>query len=291
MAGGQPSGVPEFSGQRAMDLIVWQCDLGPRTPGSEGNAQLREAIVAAAEEAGLQVQVLCFEDERQQGEGLVTLCNIVVSAGPAGGRRLWLGAHYDSRPVCDMDPDPARRSEPLVGANDGGSGVAVLWHLIELLGQQPPPSGVDLIFFDGEDSGVSGDPYSYCRGSAHLARTWQDFGNPLAGGEPSGLIVLDMIGKTGLQVPMEQYSLTHARDWTETVFARAEQIGLDVLVAEPGRAVFDDHVPFLQAGIPAVDLIDFDYPQWHTIDDTPEQCSAASLEGIGRLVVDLIYRR
>ena len=274
-----------------MELIVQQCDLGPRTPGSEGNLHLREAIVAAAEEAGLPVQLVCFEDERQQGDGLVTLCNIVVSAGPPAGPRLWLGAHYDTRPVSDMDPDPARRSEPLVGANDGASGVAVLWHLIELLGRQSPPSGVDLIFFDGEDSGVSGDPYSFCRGSAHLARTWQDFGSPLAGGEPTGLIVLDMIGKAGLQVPMEQYSLNWARDWTEEVFARAGQIGLDVLIAKPGRAVFDDHVPFLQAGIPAVDLIDFDYPQWHTVDDTPEHCSAASLAGIGRLVVDLVYRR
>lgn len=280
---------PVFSGARALELIRYQCDLGPRIPASEGNLRLRQDIVAAAGQAGLTAAVLCFEDDDQRGEGRLELCNIIVSAGPPGGDRLWIGAHYDSRPVCDRDPDPERRDQPLVGANDGASGVAVLWHLLELMGANPPSHGVDLIFFDGEDSGVSGDLHSYCRGSAELARTWQDFSSPLATGRPRGLIVLDMVGEVGLQVPMEGYSLAHAREWTEYVFARAQSLDLDAFVAETGRPVFDDHVPFLEAGIPAVDLIDFDFPQWHTAADTPTMCSAASLEQVGRLMVDLVY--
>jgi glutaminyl-peptide cyclotransferase len=251
---------------------------------------LRRLIAAAADSAGLSAVSLCFTAADPLGEGEMEICNIVVSAGPPGGERLWLGAHYDTRPVADEDPDPARRGEPILGANDGASGVAVLLHLIELFGAAPPPQGVDLIFFDGEDSGRPGDAWTYCLGSQQLARTWQDFGNPLAAGRPRGLVLLDMVGETDLRIPMERYSLAHAPEWTKAVFARAAALGLGAFVEEPGRAVIDDHVPFLTAGIPAVDLIDFDFPAWHTTRDTPAVCSSASLAQVGRLVVDLAYR-
>jgi Zn-dependent M28 family amino/carboxypeptidase len=220
----------------------------------------------------------------------VQICNLVVSAGPSGGQRLWLGAHYDTRPVSDRDPDPAKRTLPLIGANDGASGVAVLLHLLEILGANPPPTGVDLLFFDGEDSGLAGDAAGFCLGSRHLASTWRQFGNPLSLGNPRGLIVLDMVGEKNLQIPMEAYSAVNAPAWTEAVFARAGRLGLTAFVPERGPAVYDDHVPFLEQGIPAVDLIDFDFPQWHTSEDTPDVCSESSLSEVGRLMVDLIYR-
>lgn len=285
-----PAAVPAFSGERALTLIRAQCDLGPRPPGSEALAALRGMILAAADSAGLPAVKLCFSAESPLDGGEIEVCNIVVSAGPAGGERLWLGAHYDTRPVADRDPDPALRSEPLLGANDGASGVAVLLHLIELLTAAPPPQGVDLIFFDGEDSGREGAPGTFRLGSQHLARTRGEFGNPLAGGTPRGLVLLDMVGERDLRIPMERYSLAHAPEWTRAVFDRAAGLGLTAFVAEPGRAVFDDHVPFLTSGVPAVDLIDIDFPEWHTTADTPAVCSAASLAQVGRLVADLVYR-
>ncbi len=282
--------VPVFAGERALDLVRAQCDLGPRHPGSPGIAALRDLIEATAREAGLPVYRLAFTEPDPRGGPDLEAWNLVVSAGPPGGERLWLGAHYDTRPVSDMDADPALRGQPLVGANDGGSGVAVLLHLIELLGRTPPPRGVDLLFFDAEDSGIPAEPATYCLGSRHLARTWQDFGSPLAAGLPRGLIVLDMVGDRDLRIPMERYSLGRAPAWTRAVFDRARELGLEAFAPEPGRAVIDDHLPFLEAGIPAVDLIDFDYPAWHTAGDTPEACSAASLGQVGRLVTDLAYR-
>ena len=282
--------APPFSGERALALVRAQCELGPRHPGSPGIAALRDLIEAAARQAGLPVYRLPFTEPDPRGGPDLESWNLVVSAGPPGGERLWLGAHYDTRPVSDMDADPTLRPLPLTGANDGGSGVAVLLHLIELFGQAPPPQGVDLLFFDAEDSGIPAEPATYCLGSRHLARTWQDFGSPLAEGRPRGLIVLDMVGDRDLRIPMERYSLGRAPVWTRSVFDRARELGLDAFVPEPGRAVIDDHLPFLEAGIPAVDLIDFEYPAWHTAGDTPEACSAASLGQVGRLVTDLAYR-
>jgi Zn-dependent M28 family amino/carboxypeptidase len=247
-------------------------------------------IIELARKNGLDAQTLCFETADPMSGEPVRLCNVVISAGPAGGARLWLGAHFDTRPVSDHDPAPDLRSTPLLGANDGASGVAVLMHLMEILGENPPNQGIDFLFFDGEDSGLSGDPASFCLGSSHLAETSRDFGNPLSRGTPRGLIVLDMVGEKDLRIPMEAYSLINAPEWTRMVFERADSLGLGVFVQEQGPAVYDDHVPFLAEDIPAVDLIDFDFPQWHTTADTPDICSAASLAEVGRLMVDLIYR-
>ncbi|MCP4571926.1 MAG: M28 family peptidase [bacterium] len=281
--------VPDFDADRAFGLLRAQCEMGTRKPGSPGLEELRQLIESTAEEHGLACVRLCFTATDPLGGGEIQVCNMVVSAGPSGGERLWLGAHYDTRPVCDRDPDPARRSEPLVGANDGASGVAVLLHLMEILGRTPPSAGVDFIFFDGEDSGTTGAPGTYCLGSQHLARTWQDMGSPLAAGEPRGLILLDMVGEKDLRIPMERYSLAWAAAWTRQVFDRAGQLGLHAFVPVPGQPVIDDHEPFLRAGIPAVDLIDFDFPQWHTTADTPEVCAPESLDQVGRLLLSLIY--
>ncbi|MBK8165964.1 MAG: M28 family peptidase [bacterium] len=284
-------GVPVFSGARAFVLLEEQCALGARTPGSAGNRALRERIMASASAAGLRAVPVCFEAPLGPGGTALEACNIVVSAGPSGGPRLWLGAHFDTRPWADRDPVASRRSLPIVGANDGASGTAVLLHLIELLGQVPPPQGVDLLFFDAEDSGEAHDAAGFCLGSRHLVATRGEFGNPLAGLTPRGMILLDMVGEAGARIPQEGYSLAQAPEWTNLVFERAATLGLAVFEAVPGPAVYDDHVPFLLAGIPAVNLIDFDYPHWHTHEDTPERCSPATLAQVGRLVTDLVYRR
>lgn len=287
---GAPVSVPVFSGERALELVRQQCALGPRTPGSAGNRALRAMVVEAARRAGLRVSEQRFNVPLGPKGGPVEACNIIVSAGPEGGERLWLAAHYDTRPWADQDPVPARRTEPVPGANDGGSGTAVLLHMIELLGASPPPQGVDLLFLDAEDSGRQHDASGFCHGSRYLAASLGTFGSPLDASRCRGLVLLDMVGKAGARIPQEGYSLALAPEWTAAVFERAASLGLDMFEPVPGRQVYDDHVPFLQAGVPAVDLIDFDDPRWHTTADRPEFLSADSLRQAGRLVADLAYR-
>ncbi len=281
---------PAFSGARAMTWLRAQCDLGPRPPGSAALETLRGLIEARADSLGLAVARLPFSAPDPRGRGTLAGANLVVSAGPAGGRRLWLAAHYDTRPVADRDPDPARRQQPILGANDGASGTAVLLHLMDLLARQKPPRGVDLIFLDLEDSGPAGDAAGFCLGSRHLAATWGDFANPLATGEPAALILLDMVGGKGMVVRQEGYSRQFAPGLVDAVWQRAATLGLRQFPAEIGGAIYDDHVPFLEVGIPAIDLIGMPYQHWHTVADTPDACDPASLAAVGKLIASICYQ-
>lgn len=284
------AGDAVFDGGRAFAWLTAQTELGPRVPGSPGHAALQDLILAHADSLGLRATALRHEAVSPLTGETMPLAEIVVSAGPAGGDRLWYAAHYDTRAHADQDPDPAARQRPIAGANDGASGTAVLLHLMELLAAEPPAVGVDLIFLDGEDQGRAGEPRSYCLGSEWLAPRVRDFGNPLADGRPLGLIVVDMVADRDVSIPMEGQSLRYAGAWTRTVFARAAELGLDVFRHEPGRPVHDDHVPFLAQRIPAVDLIDFDYDPWHTHGDLPEACDPRGLEQVGTLLLDLARR-
>ena len=282
--------VPDFSGERAMDLLEMQCDMGSRMPGSPGHRTLVKAIESHADSLGLAFHSLCFDGADPATGASLRLCNLVIICAGEEAPPLWLGAHYDTRPRCDRESDPELAARPLVGANDGASGVAVLLHLAELLAETPPPRTVALIFFDGEDSGLAGEATTFCLGSQHLAERWNDFGSPLAGPDPEGLIVIDMVGEKGLDIPYEGMSLRHAGDWLEALFMRALSLDLPAFRPEPGRVVYDDHVPFIAQGLRAVNLIDFDFPEWHTVGDVPDVCSPASLEQVGRLLADVAFR-
>ncbi|PJA76182.1 hypothetical protein CO151_03530 [bacterium CG_4_9_14_3_um_filter_65_15] len=282
--------VPVFSGKRAMELVHLQCDLGPRVPGSPANRALQDTILAHAEELGFEARRGCFRATNPLTGEEMDVCNfVVILPGTGAGPSLWLGVHFDSRPLADQDPDPRIRTQPVPGANDGASGVAVLWHLMEMAGASPPARTVVLMFLDGEDSGREGDPESFCLGSAHLAAGWGGFNSLLPAARPEGVIILDMVGDADLEITQESLSLKYAPGWTSRVFERAAALGLPAFQARGGRAVFDDHIPFLRRGLPAVDLIDFDYSPWHTGGDVPSACSAGSLAQSGALLTDLIY--
>lgn len=279
-----------FSGDRAMSWLTWQCDLGARVPGSEAHAAFRDGVAALADSLGLDLREHRFRAVTPLDGQEHELVNLVISVGPEDVPGYWFGAHYDCRAYADMDPDPDDRALPVMGANDGASGVAVLLHLAEILAAEPPAVGVKLMLLDGEDQGVTGNPRTYCLGSARLASQRGGFGNPLTGAEPLGVVIVDMVAGRGLRIAMEGYSLRFAPEWTHAVFERAGELGLDVFAHEPGRAVFDDHVPFLEAGLPAVDLIDMDYAPWHTDGDLPDACDVAGPAQVGALLLDLVRR-
>ncbi|MDD3642746.1 MAG: M28 family peptidase, partial [Candidatus Krumholzibacteria bacterium] len=173
---------------------------------------------------------------------------------------------------------------PIPGANDGASGVAVLLEIARLLGRHEPPVGVDIVLFDGEDSGETGAAADWCLGSAHFARN-------LRGYRPFAAIVIDMIGDRDLDIPMESYSLAAAPALLGELYDIASGLGYAQFRRERGPAIIDDHLPLIRAGLPAVDLIDFDYPWWHTLDDTPDKCSPRSLEAVGRVLVEYLWSR
>jgi Zn-dependent M28 family amino/carboxypeptidase len=203
-------------------------------------------------------------------------------------KRILLCAHWDTRPFADRDPRPENRMTPILGANDGASGVAVLLEVARLLCERPPSVGVDLVFFDLEDMGEEGgveraegrDPF--CIGSSVFVGQHPDY-------RPDFGILLDMVGKRDLRIRKEGFSLDRAPRIVEKVWSTARRIGAKAFVDQRGMPVYDDHVPFLERGIPVIDLIDMDYPQWHTLADTPDRCAPESLQQVGDVLVEVIY--
>jgi|SRR5262245_4002528 len=283
---GASCGEPgEPDGARALERVRTQLAFGPRVPGTEAHAAFRRWLVAELERLGAAVERQAFRDT--VADTAWELENVIGRFGPATGRRIALLAHYDSRPWCDEDPDPAKRSQPVPGANDGGSGVAVLLEVAELLHARTPAVGVDLVFVDGEDLGRHGSPDEYCRGSRHYARQLPPTGAP---GRPAAAFVFDMVGDRDLGIWDEGNSAARATNLVELIHEAARATRSAHVHRGVRHTVVDDHLPLLEAGVPAVDLIDFDYPPWHTTADTLGNVSAESLAEISRIAAWIVYK-
>jgi Zn-dependent M28 family amino/carboxypeptidase len=192
-------------------------------------------------------------------------------------------AHYDSRPWADQEPDSALHATPIPGAVDGACAAAILLEMGRIVGASAPREiGVDFALFDGEDYGKEGDLDHYLLGSKHFVAS-------LDGYRPECAILLDMVGGAGTRVGREGYSQERAPALTDTLFARASRLGLDYFADHDGAPIIDDHVPFLMAGIRAVDLFGYDYPHWHRLSDTPDKCVPELIGQVGTLLVDFLY--
>lgn len=278
--------LPIFDSENAYALLIKQCDFGPRAPGTAGHQKCRDFLIQTlrsyADEVNTQPFMLSYKAPDGQSHSAAA-ANIIANFQPDKSERILLCAHWDTRPWADMDANPANRNKPIIGANDGASGVAVLLEIARLLSQSKPQVGVDIILFDGEDAGHHGEDRSYALGSAAFARQKDPQYRPRWG------ILLDMIGDANLTIYQEDFSLRYAPAVVEKVWNKAAELGIGEFIPQSGYGIFDDHIPLLEAGIPCIDLIDFDYPSWHTTLDTPDKCSASSLEKVGRLLVALIY--
>jgi hypothetical protein len=250
-----------FDSSRAYSDVQTQVSFGPRTPGSDGHAQIREWMRTELESAGWMVEV-------QQTERMGHPIYNIIAKRNTEAPQIILGAHYDTRFFADNDPDLSKHTEPVPGANDGASGVAVLLELARSLPDDTVP--VWLVFFDTEDNGrIEG--WDWILGSRAFAEEI-----PV---RPKAVIIVDMIGDADLNIYLEQNSDVAIR--TE-IWSTAEKLGYgEQFINEEKYSMLDDHTPFLEAGIPAVDLIDFDYPYWHTTQDTPDKVSAESLQAVG----------
>ncbi len=251
----------KFDGQRALQDVAYQVSLGARTPGSAAHAKVREWLRGELEAAGWRV-------EEQSAERMGQPIHNVVAYRSAAPPKIMLAAHYDSRLLADRDPDPEMQSHPVPGANDGASGVAVLLELARVLPRDD--ASIWLVFFDAEDNGnIPG--WDWILGSRAFVET-----NDI---RPEAVIILDMIGDADLNIYIEKNSDAKL---TAAIWAQAAQLGYEAaFIPEARYSMLDDHTPFLEAGIPAVDIIDFDYPFWHTTSDTTEKVSRQSLQIVG----------
>ncbi len=248
-----------------------QCAAGPRTLGSEAHAKTRQYIGETLGQAGWQVEEQAFTF---RGE---TIRNLIGRRGTGEDHPVIIGAHFDTRPIADHDA--VKRDEPIIGGNDGASGVAVLLELARALPKDTSPP-VWLAFFDAEDLGdLGGWPFSV--GATYLAQSLTV--------TPTAVVVLDMIGDADLQIYKEGNS---DPDLTDQIWEVAAELGYrDAFIPRQKWTMIDDHIPFRQQGFTAVDLIDFDYPYWHTRADTCDKISAESMEKVGRVLQEWLVSR
>jgi len=259
----------KFNGQRALQHVVAQMAIGPRPSGSAAGRKTGDYIVAQLREQGWQVEEQEFVYRGVRGR------NIVGKAGT--GPVALIGAHYDTRRLADNDPDPVLRTEPVPGANDGASGVAILLELARTLDKERLKNEVWLTFFDAEDNGRL-DGWDFIAGSTEMAGRLTV--------RPEMVVIADMVGDRDQQIYKEQNSTPQL---VEKIWSIAARLGYDQNFLPAAKwAMLDDHTPFLQKGIAAVDLIDFDYPYWHTTQDTADKVAPESLERVGRVLQVLL---
>ena len=280
-AAGDPASVG-FDGERAYGDLLAQMALGPRTPGSTAIAKVRELILDKLGRNGFSTGTQEFHAFSEVTASNFKAINL-YGVFPKGAKvRYLVSAHYDSRPVADRDPDPSKRTLPVPGANDGASGVAVLLELSRAVPRLAAGHGIALVFFDAEDCGLSSQTEGFCLGSRYMAKHL-----------PAGLdfeigVNLDMVGDADLRIPHEALSLKHCPAVVRAFWAIGTRLHPGIFVDEPGPSVYDDHMPFVEAGKAYIDIIDFDYPAWHTTGDTGDKCSAASLKAVGDTVISAI---
>ena len=261
-------GSKVFDGQKAYEDVGYQVGLGPRLPGSEAHKNTANWIIS-------KLQSLQWEVTTQETViSGIPIRNIIGRRG-TGTPWIIIASHYDSRFLADREADPENRKLPVVGANDGASTVAILLELARVL---PSRSNTQiwLVFFDAEDNGdISG--YEWYLGSQYFVDELN--------GKPDSVIILDMVGDKDLSIYMERNSNP---ELNQEIWGVASELGYTQFIPTYKYDLLDDHIPFIRAGIKAVDIIDFDYPYWHTTQDTLDKISADSLKVVGETILQWV---
>lgn len=275
------TGGPAFDGARAFSMLKAQCDFGPRKPGTLPHEQCKSYLLAQLTPYVDKVVTQRWTYYDNARHVSLPLTNILGIINPQAKKKVMLLTHWDTRPTADQELDAANKQKPILGADDGASGTAVLLELARVLHKQRPQIGIELLFVDGEDWGP-GEDKMYL-GAIHFAS------NPGAY-RPDSAILLDMIGDKGLTVYREKSSQMLNPSLNDTVWADAGLLGYRAQFPDAAKwQISDDHDTFNAHGIPAIDLIDFDYAYWHTLGDTPDKCSPQSLKVIGDVMGKVIY--
>ena len=286
--------IPAFDRDSAFSFLKKQCDFGPRVPNTAAHRECADYLVEELKRFGAEV-IEQSADLRAYNGTILKSKNIIGVFYPEKIRRVILFSHWDSRPFADHDPNPANHRKPVMGANDGASGVAILLEIARQLQQHEPPVGIDIVFLDAEDYGTpsfiqSDGRDTWCLGAQHWGK------NPHYKIKPQYGILLDMVGGYNPEFRWDVVSSRKAPDILTKVWTVAKKLGYgDYFQERPGGHITDDHV-YINAltGIPTIDILDYNdergFPEtWHTINDTPENIDAHTLEVVGKTLITVLY--
>lgn len=289
--------VPKFDGQAAYDFVKKQVEFGPRVPNSEAHRQCKEWMVQQFKEFGATVIEQDFQAKAYTGE-MLNGTNIIAQYNPKESKRIILAAHWDSRHIADSPLSTERQGEPILGADDGGSGVGVLLEVARNLQENPIGMGVDIILFDAEDYGnddsSANDMFSWCLGSQHWSKNKHVENYKAEYG-----ILLDMVGSKDARFAKDQISMQYAPNVMNKVWALAKSMKKDKYFVNQATTIgMDDHyIVNTMANIPMIDIINKPVntqtgfgAYWHTHDDDMNVIDAATLAACGQVVLAVVYR-
>jgi len=277
--------VDAFDQDRAWQFLLKQVSFGPRVPGTKAHKDCRDWIASEMKKVADDVQFQEFTHTWSQRGEVKTMWNIVATQNWEKAKtRVVLLAHWDSRPFADQEYEVAKARKPIDGANDGASGVAVLIEAARVLKfTKDKDLGIMYLFTDGEDLGPGLNEMFL--GAEHFAKN-------LVPPKPDYGILLDMIGDKDLRIPMEPNSKEAAPKVLDAFYRYAQTTKhAKTFPMMDGPEILDDHLALNKAGIPTIDLIDFDYPEWHTLGDTPDKCSAESLGKVGDVLTGFVGQK
>jgi glutaminyl-peptide cyclotransferase len=292
-----------FKGDSALAYARTQVAFGPRVPGSAGHRRAGDWIITQMRSRADSVEVQSWTHVTQRGDTL-PMRNIIAHFRPGLSQRVLYLTHWDTRPVADQDRNLGARQRPILGANDGASGVGLFVALADALKQTPPNVGVDLLFVDGEDWGTFEDWSDTTKNKDVLIGS-QYFANHLPQNyAPMFGVLFDMIGDRSLQIYQEGHSVDSAPEVVARVWATAKELGDDrYFISEVHSPVTDDHLPLIRKGLRVIDVLDIDYCSdggvgcdqdernlHHTMQDTMERISAQSLQIVGDVALTLLIK-
>jgi hypothetical protein len=279
-----------FDPKRAMGYLEAVCKIGPRISGTAGMKRQQELLEKHFRALGGRVEYQNFVARQRSVREATDMANLVVAWHPDRPRRVLICSHYDTRPLADQEPDTRRWRQPFVSANDGGSGVALLMELAHSMKDLPVKVGVDFVFFDGEEYVFDRETDEYFFGSRHFGKEYRKQRGKVV---YNGAVLLDMVGGKGARFPVEVNSWNRAPGLVREVWGIAAELKYPAFRSDTFSRVpvEDDHVPLNQAGIPAVDIIDFDYAHWHRLSDLPENCTGESLDQVAQVLAVWLQRQ
>jgi len=267
------SSAPALSGEKAMEHVRAQVAFGPRPPGSEALEKCRDYLVRQLESYGYQVEKDAFEAKTPYGPK--RMVNLIARRQGGGKNIVALASHYDTKYYENIR---------FVGANDGGSSTGLLLELARVLAGKRDNQDYWFLFLDGEEAFLEWSAFDSTYGSRHLAARWKQDGTAA---KIRALLLLDMIGEKNVGLQRDENSTAWLMN---LVWNTAMEEGFRDILAPAASAIEDDHIPFIDAGIPCADIIDLDYAPWHTAGDTLDKISAASMEKVGELVLAVLAR-
>jgi glutaminyl-peptide cyclotransferase len=296
-ASNQPPGAQDvaFDAEKAIKHVKALCDIGPRISATEGMKKQQELIIKHFETTGAKVVKQEFQGKQVSRPQAVPMTNLIFQWNPERTRRVLVCTHYDTRPHADEETNQANWNKPFVSANDGTSGVALLMELGRHMKDLPTTVGVDFVLFDGEEYvfprfGEDNPRDVYFIGSEHFAKLYQQSKDTRKYAYEGG-VLLDLCCADGAKLKVEANSFQAAPKLVQTIWGHAKALGAKSFVYERGfgrdekQGVLDDHLALNKVGIPTVDVIDFDYPDWHKVTDTPDKISPTVTADVAKVLL------